>query len=250
MRQRLAFAIAAQLDADIYLCDEVLAVGDEKFQQKCLQQFSKWQQQGKTIVLVSHNTAQISQFCDQAIWLDRGEIAAQGTAQSVVGAYLGHLYRQNQPDFSDSPLRLTDISFSTTQGPLIAQNSVKTGENLIIRLHYQADHPIKNPVFGLALHRHDGTHITGPNTQTSAFEIPELAGQGILECHFSNLQLLSGTYLISASIFDSTCTQPFDYLDKRFSFTVEANHVNQYGLIDLFPKWNLAINPQERNSPN
>ncbi len=87
MRQRLAFAIAAHIDADIYLCDEVFAVGDANFQAKCLQVFYNWQQAGKTILLVSHNTNQIAESCDRALLLKSGEILADGEPQTVVELY-------------------------------------------------------------------------------------------------------------------------------------------------------------------
>jgi ABC-type polysaccharide/polyol phosphate transport system ATPase subunit len=87
MRQRLAFAIAAFLDADIYLCDEVFAVGDENFQSKCISVFQKWREQGKTILLVSHNTTQIAQLCDRAILLQNGQILADGLPTEVVAIY-------------------------------------------------------------------------------------------------------------------------------------------------------------------
>ena len=87
MRQRLAFAIAAHLDADIYLCDEVFAVGDESFQQKCLAVFRRWRDSGKTILLVSHNTGQIADLCDRALLIDRGRLLADGPATAVVELY-------------------------------------------------------------------------------------------------------------------------------------------------------------------
>jgi ABC-type polysaccharide/polyol phosphate transport system ATPase subunit len=87
MRQRLAFAIAAHLDADIYLCDEVFAVGDESFQQKCLAVFRRWRDSGKTILLVSHNTGQIADLCDRALLIDGGRLLADGPATAVVELY-------------------------------------------------------------------------------------------------------------------------------------------------------------------
>lgn len=87
MRQRLAFAIAAHLDADIYLCDEVFAVGDESFQQKCLAVFRRWRDSGKTILLVSHNTGQIADLCDRAVFIDHGQLLADGQAAAVVDFY-------------------------------------------------------------------------------------------------------------------------------------------------------------------
>ncbi len=87
MKARLAFAIAKEADADIYLCDEVLAVGDEQFQQKCLEVFKIWKQQGKTIILVSHNALLIEQFCNQSILLEHGKIIINDIPSKVVDYY-------------------------------------------------------------------------------------------------------------------------------------------------------------------
>lgn len=87
MKARLAFAIAKEADADIYLCDEVLAVGDEGFQQKCLEVFRQWKQQGKTIILVSHNSRQIEELCTRAVLLENGQVVADGAPRQVVEEY-------------------------------------------------------------------------------------------------------------------------------------------------------------------
>ncbi len=87
MRARLAFAIAKEADGDIYLCDEVLAVGDEAFQQKCISLFKKWHKKGKTIVLVSHNSDLIKQLCTRVIMLEKGNLVKDGTAIKTVHSY-------------------------------------------------------------------------------------------------------------------------------------------------------------------
>lgn len=87
MRARLAFAIAKEADADIYLCDEVLAVGDESFQRKCLEVFRQWKAQGKTIILVSHNSQQIEDLCSRVILLENGRLIKDGTPSDVVNEY-------------------------------------------------------------------------------------------------------------------------------------------------------------------
>lgn len=243
MRQRLAFAIAAHLDADIYLCDEVFAVGDESFQAKCLAIFDKWREQGKTILLVSHNTAQIAELCDRAILLEQGKITFDGHANEAVALYQQNISGQPKHDFSSSPLRITAVELfkdSTGSANATPTATFRTGDNLLIRVFFQAQRKIEQPVFGLALHRDDGVHITGPNTKTSNFTIDHLGpGHGFIDCYFENLSLLGGKYHLSVSCFDYTCLHPFDYLDKRFSFVVEPNRVNQYGLVDLSAIWHL-----------
>jgi ABC-type polysaccharide/polyol phosphate transport system ATPase subunit len=239
MRQRLAFAIAAHLDADIYLCDEVFAVGDESFQTKCIAIFQKWREQGKTILLVSHNTAQISELCDRVILLEQGKITADGAAAEVVSIYQQNISGLPRHDFSNSPLRITGVEIFKHQ-PEEAAQTFHTGDNLRVRINYLATQRIEQPVFGLAIHRDDGVHITGPNTKTSNLVIDHLGpGRGYIDCHFENLSLLAGKYHLTISCFDYACLHAFDYLDKRFSFVVEANRVNQYGLVDLSAIWHL-----------
>lgn len=87
MKARLAFAIAKEADADIYLCDEVLAVGDEAFQQKCLEVFKQWKEQGKTVILVSHNAEQIQSLCNRAILLENGAITLTDRPHRVIERY-------------------------------------------------------------------------------------------------------------------------------------------------------------------
>lgn len=87
MKARLAFSIAKEADADIYLCDEVLAVGDEGFQRKCLEVFQQWKKQGKTIILVSHNSDQIEQLCTRAVLLEKGQLIKDGKPQEIVDEY-------------------------------------------------------------------------------------------------------------------------------------------------------------------
>jgi ABC-type polysaccharide/polyol phosphate transport system ATPase subunit len=95
MRARLAFAVNICLDPDILLIDEVLAVGDKEFRQRCVDHMTRMRQEGRTIVLVAHSLPDVLEMCSRAVWLDRGEIQAQGPAEEVVEAY-----RASKPDLS------------------------------------------------------------------------------------------------------------------------------------------------------
>jgi len=90
---RLAFSVAINIDPDILVVDEVLAVGDIAFQEKCLESMQNLRSKGKTLLLVSHSTQMIRQFCDRAIWMDRGEIRKNGKTSEVLAAYEEHLLR-------------------------------------------------------------------------------------------------------------------------------------------------------------
>jgi len=89
MQVRLAFSIAIQIESDIYILDEVLAVGDAAFQKKCQEEFTRMKKLGKTVLLVSHDMETIRRYCHRAIWLDKGEIKEHGEVEKVINAYLG-----------------------------------------------------------------------------------------------------------------------------------------------------------------
>ena len=90
MQVRLAYSIAIQVDFDILLLDEVLAVGDEHFQEKCFATFERFRVEGKTVVLVTHDLSSVNRFCDRVLWIDQGEARVTGPAAAVTAAYRQH----------------------------------------------------------------------------------------------------------------------------------------------------------------
>jgi ABC-type polysaccharide/polyol phosphate transport system ATPase subunit len=91
MVMRLAFSVAAHVDADIMIMDEVIAVGDQQFHERCLDRIHELRESGRTLLFVSHSPEVVLRFCDRAIWLDHGEVVMDGTAQAVIAAYGGRL---------------------------------------------------------------------------------------------------------------------------------------------------------------
>ncbi len=243
MQARLAFAIAKEADSDIYLCDEVFAVGDEAFQQKCIEVFEQWKKQGKTLILVSHNPGFITQFCSKAILLEKGKIATSGDAETVIDEYHRRIHLESEqnspqethPDFIDSDIHITDVRFFNHNGA--ETDSFKTGDSITARIFYKIKNPVKKPVFGIAIHRDDGVHISGPNTKTSEYPIEEVKRDGYLDCIINPNTLLGGRYELTVSCFDYSCTRPYDYHDKKYTFSVERNRENQFGLIELPVTW-------------
>jgi ABC-type polysaccharide/polyol phosphate transport system ATPase subunit len=90
MQVRLAYSIAIQVDFDILLLDEVLAVGDEHFQEKCFATFERFRNEGKTVVLVTHDLSSVNRFCDRVLWIDQGEVRVTGPAADVTATYRLH----------------------------------------------------------------------------------------------------------------------------------------------------------------
>lgn len=145
---RLAFAVAAHLEAEILLVDEVLAVGDAGFQTRCLGKMGEFTSEGRTVLFVSHNASAVAALCKRAIWLDEHQVAMDGPANLVLGRYLG---RPDQPDLDariaqlpDDPLfKLTGVTLSQAGEPI--DLGIEAAHPLEIRISYE----VKRPAFGL-----------------------------------------------------------------------------------------------------
>jgi ABC-type polysaccharide/polyol phosphate transport system ATPase subunit len=249
MRARLAFAIAREADADIYLCDEILAVGDEAFQKKCLEVFRQWQKEGKTVLLVSHDAGLVAEFCPRSALMENGKVIIEGPTADVLAEYhrritagseRGHtaLKDQTKDDFRQSPLRLKEVRFFTEKGE--EKDAFNTGDTIVARIFFKADKKIEDPVFGIAIHKSDGTHLAGPNTSTSLYKVGAVEGENFIDCVIGNNALLAGNYDFSASCFDYSCRYPYDYLDKKYRFTILKNRDNQYGLVEMAVTWRIG----------
>ncbi|GBD07943.1 Teichoic acids export ATP-binding protein TagH [Candidatus Thermoflexus japonica] len=248
MYVRLAFAVSVYLDAEILLVDEVLAVGDAAFQQKCMDHLFNLQRSGVTILLVSHDLNAVQRLCHRALWFDHGRIRMEGAPAGVVQAYLDHVHRrdertlapQNQeaafPRWGNGRLRIERVYLTDAAG--MERYQFETGEMVRIHLRYRALERVERPVFGLAIHRHDGVQICGPNTAFSGFEIPWVDGEGELSYTIPSLPLLEGTYLISVSATDERDIETFDYHDRAYMFRViRGRHPERYGLMAMNGRW-------------
>lgn len=248
MYVRLAFAVSVYLDAEILLVDEVLAVGDAAFQQKCLDHLSALQRSGVTVLLVSHDLNAVQRLCHRALWFDHGRIRMEGVPAEVVQAYLDDVRRRDEralvahnqggafPRRGSGRLRIERVYLEDAAG--IERYQFETGETVRIRLRYRASERIERPIFGLAVYRHDGVHICGPNTAFSGFEIPWVDGEGEIIYTIPSLPLLEGTYLISVSATDERDAEMFDYHDRAYVFrVVQGQHPERYGLMAIDGRW-------------
>jgi lipopolysaccharide transport system ATP-binding protein len=254
MYARLGFAVAVSVDPDILVVDEVLAVGDEAFQRKCMDKISDFKKRGKTIILVSHSLDLVQSLCDQALWLDGGVVRAAGESTEVVYRYLewsntkdrvrleGARGRSQEGQegassrWGSREVELTQVELLNGAGE--RTTVFDTGEGLIARLHYLAHQPVERPVFGIAIHRADNLHIAGPNTRTSNFPITRVEGSGIVDYIVESLPLLGGHYLLSAAVYDYTCTHPYDHHDRLYPFTVQPRTVaERLGIFRLPSRW-------------
>jgi len=270
MYVRLGFAIAVHVNPDILLIDEILAVGDENFQKKCLQKIKNFKDQGKTIVLVSHDLLAVEKMCDRVVLLDNGLIKAEGKPVDVISTYHKILYgkgeaairtEQEEPVQKEAEAKeevalkkveppapptnrwgskeaeITNIEFLTEENK--KSEVFKTGDFLKVRISYIAHQKINQPVFGLAFYREEGIHLNGPNTKTSGYNINFIEGEGKIEYVINSLPFLPGNYLFTASIYDYACLHAYDHWERCFKFRVLANEAikERYGTVYIPCQW-------------
>lgn len=246
MYVRLGFSVAVHTEPNILLIDEVLAVGDAAFQRKCLDKIDQLRREGVTILFVSHSLDSVQQICKRAVWVDLGRIIADGSADSIVKQYVWHTYEANpvaaidpqERRWGNGKVKIERVRLLNGNG--LEQSTFKTNEPLTIQIHYRAPQPVEQPVFGLAIHRSDGSHLTGPNTQYNNYEIPLIDGPGIIEYQVSRLPLLEGTYYISVVACSQSLSmaEVFDFHDQLYPFRVyHGQSQERLGLIALNGTW-------------
>ena len=224
MQVRLAFSIAIKADTPILLFDEVLAVGDAKFQKKCLDVFRELKKAGKTIILVSHSTADMERFCDKILVLDRGE--ALGIYSAREGSLIYQEINYGDQNEADNEIKQSQhnrwgngkvkIQKVSTKSP---DNKIRTGEQLevAVTLSRKNDDTDLSIKLGLAFYDSDGINVSGPNSYDEKIKFVK-GEKSIVVCYKLNKNVLNkGTYKVTAAVVsdDETETYDSDFIRKR-----------------------------------
>ncbi len=255
---RLGFAVTTALQPDILLIDEVLAVGDQDFQRKCIARLEDLQAQGVTLVLVSHGMGQVRQLCQRAIWVSHGRVQDDGEVESVAGRYLdsiapaianrhaSHMEAQRNR-WGNYLAEVTKVEFLDHNGA--CPPYFKTGDPLTMRIHYMAHTRIDRPTIGLAIYRHDGVHVTGPNATRDGTELAYIEGAGYIDYVLDYLPLTQGEYEFSAVIYDHDSVQAHDHQHRMFPLEVRARGMKtQEGVVHFRAEWRHTPLPAPDNS--
>lgn len=203
MYVRLGFSIAAHLEADILLLDEVLAVGDAAFQSKCLQRIKELKEAGTTIVFISHDLGAVERLCDRVMLMKQGQVAKVGSAREVISAY------QTSDDFSRG--FLTSNALSVTKSAQIEglsfrdeagqpRSGFKTGDPLMARIDFKVFEAVSDVVFDIIFYSPDGEVHSQFTTEASGDSISLEPGKGELEFFCPELGLQPGIYYTDVSV--------------------------------------------------
>jgi lipopolysaccharide transport system ATP-binding protein len=228
MYVRLAFAVAAHLEPEILIVDEVLAVGDVAFQRKCLGKMEDVGREGRTVLFVSHNMAAVSNLCSRAILLEEGRVLEEGSTDAVIGRYLqlsdaeGSVSLRERPDRQGSgALRIERIAFHDAAGGEIP--SVAVGAPLTIELDYVSPggSPHRNVVVALGFDTLLGQRVTKLDSQVAGKELDELPPAGTIRCTIPAVPFNAGRYHVT--VFVSVGGTIADWVRKAVSLDVVAS---------------------------
>jgi lipopolysaccharide transport system ATP-binding protein len=247
MRLRLGFGIASHLDSDILLLDEILAVGDVLFQNKCFEKIMDLKREGKTLLVSSQSMELIERLCDNVLLLDHGRLIFSGAVREGIDKYrsllatekffvgpsqeAGSLVKDTKKWADDvsawgkklgtKEVVIDSVSFLNRFG--FRCSRIKSGEPLTVKVNFTARNLVKDPHFGVAIFRNDGVYCYGPNTDFDDRYIPELKpGKGSFELRYNALLLAPGEYRVSIAIWDSQETIAFDYHEGFYPLIVSG----------------------------
>jgi lipopolysaccharide transport system ATP-binding protein len=259
MYMRLAFAVAAHMDPEILLVDEVLAVGDAQFQKKCLGKMGEVSRGGRTVLFVSHNMPSIQLLCSRVLLIEGGQIKRSGAPATVISTYLssgleagpveinliGHTGRRR----SQEPA-LSRAWILNEEG--VQTSSVMMDESVTIEFKFSCSRQIRNPGVGFGIEDQSGARIFSLNNYiacTGTNNFSSLRG-GIASFHIPNLMLLPGTYHVSLSLVEDQC-EWIDFVERAIAFTVQPFDVYGSGkLLEpgqgvVFVRGNISIEPTD-----
>ena len=227
MYMRLAFAVSAHLEPEILIVDEVLAVGDVAFQNKCLGKMGDVANEGRTVLFVSHNIPMTEYLCKRAFLLDKGRLVLKGSPEQVFAAYVGNFSPNTIHNFASirrgrglvSVIRKLEFLDKDDQ-PVAA---VPAGSAMTVCIHYENSVPIRNPYFGLTVETIGGIKLFWAQTKFQQGPLPDLPPSGVVRCHFPRVPLVPGKYFISPGC--GTGSTQLDFIPRACQLYITENDI-------------------------
>ena len=257
MYMRLGFSIAINVDPDILLIDEVLAVGDASFVPKCLDKINEFKRKGKTIIFVSHDLSTVDRISDEVIWLKDGEIQMQGYPKRVIDTYLEYIgkrdeikaevkHEEEKQDAEDNrekrwgskEIEILNVKMIDKKGK--EKYIYEADESFTIEFDVKAEKPEEDFVFGIGIFNSEGISCYGTNTFIEEFRSQNISGSGRVKIHVPALNLINGTYYLDVAVHKRD-GYPFDYHHFQYTFRVTSTH-KDVGIIRVPHTWEFSNN--------
>ncbi len=265
MYMRLGFGVAINVDPDVLLVDEVLAVGDETFTHKCLDKFAEFRRRGKTVLLVTHSLDMVTRFCDQALWLDEGVARAQGDPKRVIDAYLLDVARaedvalatlergpkpaahRTPPDapadlskagegrWGSQEVEITAVELRSGGKPT---HVFESGAPIEIHLRVRASQPVTDFVFGVGIFNSEGVCGYGTNTHIEGARPHQLSGDAEVVFAIDRLDLVEGSYKLDVAVHRENGA-PYDYHRLLYDFRV-TSRLKEVGVYRPPHRWHVS----------
>ncbi len=260
MYMRLGFAVAINVEPEIMVVDEILAVGDEAFQVKCYEWLDHFQSDGGTVVLVSHNLSQVRSVCSRVAWISDGRIQYAGSADDAVDRYLAQVHDGTMTDAHLTVIPGEDPSKrpAAELAQVILRDrhdnpatDLEFGDPLTIEITYRVNRRVESPAFVIGLHRSDDVYVYGTSTLADGFPIGPLTRNGRIRFTFRRLELMKGVYRISVGIFGShgRGEQAIDSHLQRHTFRVVSDQQDE-GLTRIDHEWVVPEDQRDGRAAN
>jgi len=255
MYMRLGFSIAINVDPEILLIDEVLAVGDASFVPKCLDKINEFKRKGKTIIFVSHDLATVERISDKVIWLKNGKIEKEGFPKRITDAYLEYIGKKDKEKanlkhieeqlegatnkekrWGSREIEISNVKMIDHKGK--EKYIYDSDEPLTIEFDVNAKSSEKDFVFGIGIVNYEGINCYGSNTEIENFKAKKISGKGKVTIEIPALNLINGTYYLNIAVHKRE-GYPFDYHHMLYTFRVVSKN-RDIGITRINHKWNFT----------
>jgi ABC-type polysaccharide/polyol phosphate transport system ATPase subunit len=260
---RLGFSVAVHVDPDILIIDEVIAVGDEDFQRRCFDHLYRLRSNGSTIVLVTHSLNLVQQMCDNAAWLDHGELKALGAAPDVVHHYLdqvnvveaARIGSHDADGGSDAEsidavadaahglIKLLKVEFLDEDGKPTMVAAPR--QPLTLRIHWASTVPVEEPLFSFAVENESGVYVANPGMRATGAPGEHLVGEGYVDYRMDDLVLGPGQYTFSVAAHDHSGTTVLDKRERFITLRVQPGSHVVNGLVSMMGTWDAPVSTTE-----
>ena len=242
MYMRLAFSVAINVNADILLIDEILAVGDAAFQSKCFNKLREIKNAGTTIVIVSHSLDQIESICEKSIWFKNGIVECIGSPQEVHAYYMDYMVKKqlaNNADVGDNVPDGQLIDFTNLNICNMNNNEacyISTGSPILLRINFNTFLDVDDINIKIVIYRSDGLYCCGVHVPFIAIKEKEQGNNKAIDMRINSLNLLSGEYFIDL-FFHNNSGRLLKYVRKASGFIVNNALTNDDGIVSLPYCW-------------